>query len=641
MREIVMREGICVAKSERFKGIVPFAMEQVKNEDAYCVNALEKEVQYLVSFDVDRLLSGFRENAGLDQKGKKRYNGWENMLIGGHTMGHYLTAMAQAFVNPGVRIEEKKTINSMLDDLLVGLLECQRNSKGKPGFLFGAIIMDPENVELQFDCVEANRIDIFKEAWVPWYTMHKILAGVIEVYKLTGKENALCIAKGLGDWTYNRSGEWDAKLNQKVLSIEYGGMNDCLYELFAITGEEKYAIAAHRFDEESLFEKVLQGSENVLCNIHANTTIPKFMGALNRYYTCHGKMVDGEMVDASKYLEYVEYFWEMVLTRHTYVTGGNSEWEHFREDFALNAKRTNCNCETCNVHNMLKLSRLLFQITGKKKYADYYEQAFVNAILPSQNQETGMSMYFQPMATGYFKVFSSPWDNFWCCTGTGMENFTKLNDSILFHNDRYIFVNLYENVMLQMEEKQVKFTMKAELQKLESVYIKLEQEESIYGLALRIPDWTNHQIRVKVDGVQMTGEEEDGYLFLSANQITGKEICVELAMQMVAKTLPDDERIAAFKYGPFVLSGNLGTKDMVSDLTGVDVTIPAKRVEDYDCISLPEDVDINAFLKDPNPYFQRKDNTEILTFELMMNGLQFQPHYNRYKERYGLYFELS
>lgn len=191
--------------SSVFQNIKEFPMEQILNSDPYCVNALEKDMAYLTAFDSDRLLAGFRETAGLDRKGAKRYEGWESTLIGGHSMGHYLSAIAQAYVNPGVSVEDRKCVYEMMTTLIDGLLECQAHSKGKPGFVFGAVIVDPENVEKQFDNIEQNLTNIITQAWVPWYTMHKLLTGVLDVYKLTGYEPACKLAEGIGDWTYQRA----------------------------------------------------------------------------------------------------------------------------------------------------------------------------------------------------------------------------------------------------------------------------------------------------------------------------------------------------------------------------------------------------------------------------------------------------
>ena len=212
-------------------------------------------------------------------------------------------------------------------------------------------------------------------------------------------------------------------------------MNDCIYDLYLISGKPNHATAAHIFDDTNLHEQILKGGANVLNGKHANTTIPKFLGALKRYIALNGKTLNGETVDATRSLQYAEAFWDMVVTHHTYITGGNSEWEHFGMDDILDKERTNCNCETCNSYNMLKLSRELFKITGDSKYMDFYEGTYYNSILSSQNPETGMTTYFQPMATGYFKVYSSRFDHFWCCTGSGMENFSKLGDTIYMHGD--------------------------------------------------------------------------------------------------------------------------------------------------------------------------------------------------------------
>lgn len=314
--------------TEYIKNISDYDLWNVAVTDSYLTNAEEKDIEYLLNLDADRLLAGFRETAGLDMKGKTRYGGgWEDALIGGHTMGHYLTAMAQAVAELPDNDTRKAQVEEKLNYIITELEKCQ-NQTGT-GFIFGARILDENNIELQFDNVEKGLADITREAWVPWYTMHKVLAGLIDTYKYTGNETALSVAKKLGDWVYARVLKWDTATQNKVLAIEYGGMNDCLYELYAVTGEDKYAEAAHKFDEESLFKLVASDSPNALNNKHANTTIPKFLGALNRYVTTNGKTVNGETVNAEDYLAYAEKFFDMVVDKHSYITGDNSEWEHF------------------------------------------------------------------------------------------------------------------------------------------------------------------------------------------------------------------------------------------------------------------------------------------------------------------------
>ena len=585
-----------------------FDLEQVEQYDEYCANALQLEVDYLVSFDADRLLAGFRETAGLDMKGKKRYDGWENTLIGGHTMGHYLTACAQAYANPGISKEDKDKLYAIITELIDGLLECQQNSKGKPGFVFGATILDKNNVEQQFDNVEKGRANIITEAWVPWYTMHKIIAGVVDVYKLTGYENARTLASGLGDWTYERSSKWSIDKQKQVLSIEYGGMNDCLYELYAITGDEKHAVAAHKFDQIELFYRVKAAKRDVLNNHHANTTIPKFLGALNRYVVLDGKEIEGKTVDASEYLEYAKIFWDMVVERHTYITGGNSEWEHFGQDNILDAERTNCNNETCNVYNMLKLSRTLFEITGEQKYADYYENAFYNAILSSQNPQTGMTMYFQPMATGYFKVYGEKYTKFWCCTGSGMENFTKLNDSIYFYKDNTIAVNLYFDSKLTWKEKNVTLTQTSDIPNGNTAAFTvnaIDGKRADVNLRFRIPDWAAGDVSVRLNGEAYEAQILDGYACVNGAFEDGDKIELTIPMDVRAYALPDNETTIGFKYGPIVLSADLGTEDEQLSSTGMFVTIPKNKIVKDETIVLPEGVSREAFIANVNDYMNR------------------------------------
>ena len=472
-----------------FEGLKGFSLDEVYLENAYFVNALEKEVEYLISFDVDRLLAGFRETAGVDMRGAKRYDGWENMLIGGHTMGHYMSACVHAYESANVTPENKDKLYEILDALLKGMDECQKVLRS--GFLFGAVLVDKDNIEKQFDNVEEGKANIITEAWVPWYTMHKILEGLVSVMQLSDSlrkdvrraelaEKAQIIGTRLGNWVFDRTARWSEETRKTVLSIEYGGMNDVMYDLYLQTGVGIHRTAAEAFDQVALFEEVYHGKkgDNVLNNRHANTTIPKFMGALKRY------VVTGE----EQYLEYAKAFWDMVSNDHTYVTGGNSEWEHFGEDDILDAERTNCNCETCNAYNMLKMTKLLFSITGDVKYADWYENTFLNSILSSQNPKTGMTTYFQPMASGYFKVYGERFNRFWCCTGSGMENFTKLGESFYFAKKNMLVVNQYIASSLEWREQNVVITQITDIPRTNTSTIRIENYFEGH-ICLRLPEW--------------------------------------------------------------------------------------------------------------------------------------------------------
>ena len=614
-----------------------YGLGEVLMRDAYCVNAFRKDVAYLLEFDTDRLLAGFYETAGLRMK-KMRYPGWESMLIGGHTLGHYLTAAAQGYANALTNKEEKEALLQKIVALIDGLLECQKSSKGKPGFIFGATIQDPTNVELQFDLVEQGKTNIITEAWVPWYTMHKILDGIVNAYELTRYEPALELASKIGDWAYGRTSGWSEETHRIVLGIEYGGMNDALYALYQNTHKKEHLLAAHAFDEEALFQKVLSGEKNALNNKHANTTIPKFVGALNRYVTL------GE--EAKEYLAYVEAFWDMVVTRHTYVTGGNSEWEHFGEDYVLDAERTNCNNETCNTYNMLKMTRKLFMITGKRKYADYYENTLINAILSSQNPETGMTMYFQPMATGYYKTYGTPFDKFWCCTGSGIENFTKLNDSVYFHEEDGIVVNLFLSSYMMDEELGLGLMQKANLPEEPKVELKVKLFEDFFGngkseapakIKIRKPDWAKGMsvtVEASKPSTVTAGEE---YFTVEGTWVNDDVITVTFDYEVTAIGLPDCDNVFAFKYGPVLLSADLGTENMIDGKTGVDVTIPTNKIVKSEYLTVLEGTR-QDFIANVAKHFEKGSEPNCFVLTGTDQTLTFRPHYLKTRERYGIYW---
>lgn len=586
--------------------IQPFAMSEVKVQNTYFQNAFQKEEDYLLSIDCDRLLAFFRKIRGLQPKAEN-YTGWENTEIRGHTMGHYLTALAQVYAAAG-----NDSVLERLRYLMEELSQCQLPN--------GYLSAFPEEF---FDRVENS-----KPVWVPWYTIHKIMAGLLSVYELCHLPQALQIAVKLGNWVCARTARWTPQIQANVLAVEYGGMNDCMYELYLQTKEERYAIAAHQFDEVTLFQQIHDGKD-VLNNRHANTTIPKFLGALNRY------QVLGETEHF--YLETCEQFWQMVAQHHSYVTGGNSEAEHFGEPDVLDKERTAQNCETCNTYNMLKLSRLLFQITGDKKYADFYERTLLNAILPSQNPETGMTMYFQPMATGYFKVYSRPYTDFWCCTGTGMENFSKLNDSLYFYEDDRIFVNLYLPSSVHWAQKAVTLEQSAEIPASSQAVFTVQAKKSIqFALCLRIPDWTEH-MELLVNRQIVSAAEENGYLIVDRTWSDADTVALRFQIEPRCVSLPDNRNTVAFTYGPLVLSAGMGSEKMEESNTGIQVRVATKHIiaKDYIFCKGESAENWKAHISDK---FIR--TPEKLEFQLKDTDLVFSPYYQQHQQRYGIYWTL-
>lgn len=682
-----------VASSSDLTGLSDFEMADVKVTDEYYVNALDKELDYLIKLDEKKLLAGFKETAsyaaGMSSEersaymdGATRYSGgqsnWENSLIGGHTLGHYMSAVAQAVTNPGTDEEKKAKLETKLNAIVAALKDCQEKTNSatvcKKGYIFGAVLKNTSNLELQFDNVEANRTNIGTEAWVPWYTMHKILAGLVDIYKLTGNKDALAVAEGLGEWTYNRASQWSESTRKTVLAIEYGGMNDALYELAKCTKnttyQEHFIAAGKIFDEDiavpgntkSLFQKVYDGDANCLNNQHANTTIPKFLGALNRYVALSelNKLEETDKI----YLEYAKRFWDMVVYKHSYVTGGSSEWEHFGLDNVLNKERTRANNETCNTYNMLKLSRGLFKITGDKKYADYYENVLINAIMASQNPETGMSMYWQPMATGYFKVYSTETEDFWCCTGSGMENFTKLNDSIYYYKGNNVVVNQYRSSELTWKDKNLKLVQEADLltgtkqtftvkaidgNTSSATNASIESASPVeVNILFRIPDYAAGEVSIQVDNKDYLYNKVGEYAEVKGTFNSDTKITVDIPMAVTAQNLPDAENTYSFKYGPFVLCAQLGTEHTVrgedTATEGVSVDVPAVKIVKSENIIVDYKIgNLGEYIENVNDNFEKVlDDKGNLSFKMKNTDqdLTFVPYYSEHANRYGIYWNF-
>ena len=602
--------NLTVEAYSAFSELSDFSMGDVTLLDAYEVNALSKEIDYLKSLDADKLLKGFCSLANVENSASV-YGGWENTAIKGHTLGHYLTAVSQAYATTG-----DTQLLSITNHIVEVLAQCQN---AQTGYL-AAI---PETHYTQIE--KGNTTG----TWVPWYTMHKVLAGLVDCYELTGNEQALTVASRLGDWVYSRTSTWSAATQETVLNVEYGGMNDVLYQLYSHTGSENHLSAAHSFDEMDLFDSLYNGAD-VLNGLHANTTIPKILGALQRYLV----LGEGE----EYYLQVAENFWEIVVSNHTYITGGNSEWEHFGEANILDAERTNCNCETCNTYNMLKLSRELFKITGSRKYADYYETTFINAILSSQNPETGMTTYFQPMATGFFKVYSTPFSNFWCCTGSGMENFSKLGDSIFYKDDNSIYIIRYTSSSVSWSEKGLTLTQELDFAKSETVRITVSGSASA-DIVLRVPDWCAAAPTVKINGSVVQTKSVNGFISLSGEWHDGDVIEYTLPMEVTVYDLPDDANVVAFKYGPYVLSANLGNFDMATSTTGVSVTIPLADSSISDVITVANGSAAD-WLAGITQNLVRREGTLEFTIQGTDVNYVFSPHYLQHENRYGIYFYL-
>ena len=668
-------------KQNNFSNLQEFAPAQITIQDDFLNDITQKDVDFLNTFNPDKLLYNFRATAGLpNTKASSSYSGWENTRIGGHTLGHYLAAVGQALARcyGTCKGADGQTLQDRFDYIIDGLEECQK-ALGT-GFIFGATMEDPGRPERQFDRLEEGNP---ADTWVPWYTVHKIINGLVEANKSGGSRKALEIGVNFAEWIYKRTSKWDDAVQERVLATEYGGMNDCLYELYKCAKAggydeatcERILTAAHKFDEIPLFEKVRSAgpNANVLNNRHANTTIPKFVGAMNRYMTLNGEGPFESLRDP-EYLEYAKVFWKIVVNNHTYITGGNSECEHFGEDNILDKERSNTNCETCNTHNMLKLSRMLFMATGEKQYADYYENTFINAILASVNEQTGMTLYFQPMATGCFKTYCNPdvdKNYFWCCTGTGLENFTKLGDSIYFHDDKTLVVNQFIGSGVEWKEKDFLLLQNTDIPQTDTVELVVKvpadnENKPEINLAIRVPDWNYQQPDIKINGNDAPEAVFDpsGYIIIKRNWQSGDIINIKFNMNIQAFPLPDNgQKAVAFKYGPVVLAADLGRAEkMTLRQVGVQCDVAGNKLVHGDVYELTgnyggtsnlpllpgetiyiKDGTVQDFLQNINSHFEKiTDRDGSFYFKLKDTSWPgdfiFSPYYLINNQRYGIYW---
>ena len=642
--------------------IKQFNLDDVEITDSYYQAAQDSDIEFLKKFDNDRLLSRFRETAGIDTQGVKPYGGWEDSNLGGHCVGHYLSACAQ-----GVRATGDQELKEKLDAIISGLKECQ-DALGT-GFLFGAKVNNKENVEYQFDVLEGKAKG---DIWVPWYNMHKMLAGLVDTYRYTGNEEALETAKNLGTWVYNRVSEWTTSIQNRVLGTEYGGMNDCLYDLYYYSNDTSHLEAAHKFDEPALYKNVTSGNENTLNGRHANTTIPKFVGALKRYTVLTEK--NEKEAEDEDYLDYAEKFWDLAVDKYAYITGGVSVMEHFRAEEKLDATRTKTTCESCCAHNMLKLSRELYKITGEKKYSDYYETTLRNSIMGAVKSEEGAAAYFIPMATGYFKTFGDPdpaKNMFWCCTGSGMENFTKLGDSIYFHNDDTLIVNQYVASKVTWNEKNLEVTQNADVTASDVATFKVHMLNGAASqnavIALRVPDWVSGRAIIKVNGEAVKDAASGGYVCVRRDWKENDEISIQYPMTVKAYGLPDNNTVYGFQYGPTVLAAKLGTERMKETTwAGANLTAPLYKVVGSqeekitisygdskaatplgnETLTIQEMISMDEFVGHIEDYLVRDESSETLSFkltgtnadEIFEDGLTFVPFNPLNDERYGIYW---
>ncbi|MEU4833894.1 beta-L-arabinofuranosidase domain-containing protein [Streptosporangium sp. NPDC023615] len=527
----------------------PFDLGQVRLTSGRWLDNQNRTLAYLRFIDADRMLHTFRLNAGLPSTAQPA-GGWEapGVELRGHSMGHLLSALAQAYAVTGDSAFKTKG-----DYLISVLAACQRAAPNR-GYRAGYLSAFPESF--------IDRVESGQPVWAPWYTLHKILAGLLDQYRLVGNAEALTVATNMADWVNWRTGRLSYAQMQSMLNNEFGGMNATMADLYQQTGDARWLTAAQRFDHAVVFDP-LAANQNRLNGLHANTQIPKWIGAAREY----------KATGTTRYRDIATNAWNITVNAHTYAIGGNSEAEYFRAPNAIAAYLAVETCESCNTYNMLKLTRELFALyPDRADLFDYYEQALINQMIGQQNPNDahGHIVYFTPLNPGARRGvggrnpgYSTDYNSFWCCQGTGLETQTKLMDSIYFYNGNTLTVNLFAPSVLNWTQRGITVTQTTSYPASDTTTLQVTGNVGdSWTMRIRIPSWTTGAT-ISVNGAQQSVDTTPGtYATLTRSWTSGDTVTVRLPMRVVMKAANDNANVAAITYGPVVLSGNYGNTSL-------------------------------------------------------------------------------
>ncbi|RYP13671.1 hypothetical protein DL765_006801 [Monosporascus sp. GIB2] len=529
-----------------------FDLSQVQLTNSRWLENQDRTLGYLKSVDVERLLYNFRANHGLSTNGASRNGGWDapDFPFRSHMQGHFLTAWSQCWATL-----RDTTCRDRAKYFTAELAKCQANNN-KVGFGFGYLSGFPES---EFTALERRTL---RNGNVPYYAIHKTLAGLLDVWRHIGDANAKSVLLSLAEWVHNRTGKLSYDQMQNMLSTEFGGMNDVLAEIYYWNGDNRWLETARRFDHAAVFDPLATNKDR-LSGLHANTQVPKWIGAAREY----------KQTGTTKYRDIAKNAWDITVNSHTYAIGGNSQAEHFRNPDAIAAHLTSDTCEACNTYNMLKLTRELWTLTPDSSYFDFYETALINHLLGQQNPSSshGHVTYFTPLNAGGRRgvgpawgggTWSTDYDSFWCCQGTGIETNTKLMDSIYAYDNSSLYINLFTPSKLNWSQRNTMITQTTNFPVGETTRLTVTGNGT-WDMKIRIPSWTSNAT-ISVNGKKISASAPGTYTTLSRTWNSGDTVTVQLPMSLRLVPANDNPNVAAVAFGPVVLSGDYGGRSLSS-----------------------------------------------------------------------------
>ena len=608
-----LTKALYAETSERSAGkLEPFPLSSVRLTAGIFKEQEELNSRYLDSLPADRLLHTFRLTSGITSNATP-YKGWEDPtceLRGHFTGGHYLSAVALASAGAG-----NTDLKNRGNEMVAGLDACQKKNAG--GYL------SAYPTDLFENLVEG------KQVWAPFYTYHKIMAGLLDMYTLTGNTDALQVVEGMARWT----GEYFTGISndqrQRMLRVEYGGMNEVLVNLAAVTKKDRYIALAHLFEQPNFLDP-LANRRDELTGLHANTHVPKIIGAARMY----------EVTGDRRYRQIAEYFLEEVLTSRNYVIGNTSLDEHWKTPAGhLEGTLAWTNAECCVAYNLMKLQRLVFGWTADTRWMDAYERALFNCRLGTQNEQ-GLKQYFFPLGAGYWRAYNTPDASFWCCTGTGVEEFAKFADTVYFRRDTDVYVNQFIASTLDWKEESFGIDQVTKFPEEQGTTLKIKASRpGVRTIHVRIPGWTTKDAEIKINGRSLEAVADPGsYIAIRRVWKDGDSISVSLPMTLRQEPLLGDESVTAALYGPLVLAADLGAgpADGPMKIVSGRATTPGKELPSPD--PLPK---IAAGPDAKTDQWVQADSKSEMRFSVAGEGKKYDvvPMYRIRDQKYSVYWQ--
>jgi DUF1680 family protein len=598
----------------------PLPLSDVRLTGGPLKHAQELDAAYLLSLEPDRMLFYLRQRAGLAPKASEGYGGWDagGRQLTGHVAGHYLSAVSYMYAATGdprfkaradYLVRELAHIQDKQGDGYIGALMADSRQNGKVTLVDGK----QRFADLARGTIASGGFDL-NGMWSPWYVEHKLFAGLRDAYRLTGNRAALAVEIKFAAWAAGLLSQLTETQIQKMLATEFGGMNEVMADLYADTGDPRWLKACDYFEHHAIVDPLAR-HRDILAGQHGNTQVPKLLGELKRYlYT--GNETSGSAA---------RFFWDEVALHHSFATGGHGKDEYFGEPDKLNNRVDGRTDESCNVYNMLKMSRLLFALQPDAKFAEFEERALFNHVLGSMDPEDGRTCYMVPVGRGVTHEYQDMQRDFTCCVGTGMESHALHGDGIYYEAKDKLWVNFYTPSVAEYRTKEARIEVQTDFPEGESATVKVTLKlKEQFTLALRRPSWAGTGFSVQING-RSVGElpAAGAYVELKRTWKNGDTVALTLPKRLHAEPLPDNPRRVALLWGPLVLAGDLGPEE-------------ASGVREPEPVFVAADQPVEGWLKPVagKPGSFHSDNVG------RERDVDFVPFYRMHRRMYAAYWDL-